>query len=95
MSELSAVTMTELTDTELDVVCGGFLDFGNFVTQTNNPSALNLSVLSVGGATIQTINQGNISLIGKSSRARAHARLIASRQASKSEPFLPDCGLIA
>jgi hypothetical protein len=57
MSELSAVTMTELTDTELDVVCGGFLDFGNVVTQTNNTSALNLSVLSVGGYTIQTINQ--------------------------------------
>jgi hypothetical protein len=62
MSEL--IPMTELSDTELDVVCGGFLDFGNVVTQTNNASALNLSILSIGGPTTQTINQGNTSLIG-------------------------------
>jgi hypothetical protein len=58
------IPMTELTDKELDAVCGGFLDFGNTVLQTNNATATNVSVLSLGGETEQNIFQHNTSLIG-------------------------------
>jgi hypothetical protein len=63
MSEL--ITMTELTNTELDAVCGGVLDFGNAVTQLNSASNFNMNVLGVqAGDTHQTILQGNAALIG-------------------------------
>jgi hypothetical protein len=64
MSEL--ITMTELTDTELDAVCGGFLNFnwGNTVSQSNSAENFSMPVLSfVGGATTQTISQTNSSNI--------------------------------
>jgi hypothetical protein len=64
MSELSAVLMTELTDMELDAVCGGFLDFGNPVIQINTGLNLNLAVLSASGPVAQAIGQGNTGLIG-------------------------------
>jgi hypothetical protein len=63
MSEL--IPMTELTDTELDAVCGGFLDFGNTVLQSNSATNTNVNVLSVQvGETEQSISQHNTSLIG-------------------------------
>ena len=41
MRQLTEMPMTELSDTELDAVSGGFLDFGNIITQTNiNTSAI-------------------------------------------------------
>jgi hypothetical protein len=58
------IPMTELTDTELDVVCGGIFDFGNVVTQSNSAQNLNLTVLGLGGPTVQVISQHNTSLIG-------------------------------
>jgi hypothetical protein len=64
MSEPSAVTMTELTNTELDAVCGGLLDFGNPVIQINTGLNLNLAVLSATGPVAQAIGQGNAGLIG-------------------------------
>jgi hypothetical protein len=62
MSEL--ITMTELTDTELDAVCGGVLDFGNVITQINTGLNLNINVLSFGGSSGQSILQGNGGLVG-------------------------------
>jgi hypothetical protein len=62
MSELSAVAM--LTDSELDAVCGGVLDFGNAITQINTGLNLNISVLSLGGSGGQGILQGNAGLLG-------------------------------
>jgi hypothetical protein len=62
MSEL--IPMTELIDNELDAVCGGIFDFGNVVTQSNNAQNLNLTVLGLGGSTVQVISQHNTSLIG-------------------------------
>jgi len=62
MSEL--IPMTELTDTELDAVCGGIFDFGNGVWQQNNATNTNLTVLGLGGETEQNIGQANVSLIG-------------------------------
>jgi hypothetical protein len=57
--------LTELTDTELDTVCGSILNgFGNIVTQVNNATqvgvAVNLSglVTNVG----QILGQANLSL---------------------------------
>jgi bacteriocin-like protein len=64
MSELSAVAMAELTDTELDAVSGGFLDFGNPVIQINTGLNLNLGVLSASGPVFQGIGQGNAGLLG-------------------------------
>jgi hypothetical protein len=64
MSEPSVVTMTELTNTELDAVCGGLLDFGNPVIQINTGLNLNLGVLSASGPVTQLIGQGNAGLIG-------------------------------
>jgi hypothetical protein len=62
MSEL--VAMTELTDTELDAVCGGALDFGNVITQINTGLNLNINVLSFGTSAEQGISQGNAGLVG-------------------------------
>jgi hypothetical protein len=62
MSEL--IPMTELTDTELDAVCGGILDFGNVVPQNNSATNSAVTVLGVSGLTAQAIGQQNVSLIG-------------------------------
>jgi hypothetical protein len=64
MSGLSVVAMTELTDTELDAVSAGFLDFGNPVIQVNTGLNLNLAVLSATGPVAQWIGQGNAGLVG-------------------------------
>jgi hypothetical protein len=57
--------MSELIDTELDAVCGGILDFGNTVWQSNNATNTSVNVLSFqGGETEQSISQNNTSLIG-------------------------------
>jgi hypothetical protein len=62
MSKL--IPMTELTDNELDAVCGGLFDFGNAVWQNNSAQNINVGVLSLGGETEQSIQQSNTSLIG-------------------------------
>jgi hypothetical protein len=67
MSEL--IPMTELTDTELDAVCGGILDFGNVIAQNNTATNTALTVLGVSGATVQAIGQTNTSLIGSAALA--------------------------
>ena len=59
MSEL-----IQLTDTELDAVCGGILDFANVVAQANHATNTSANVLSVTGETEQNVFQANTSLIG-------------------------------
>ena len=47
----------ELSDTELDAVCGGFFNFGNIVTQTNVATQVGIAV---GGISVFTGgNAGN------------------------------------
>ena len=64
--------MRELTDTELDAVCGGFFDFGNIVTQTNIATQVGVAVGGVSGITggnagnatvAQLLAQANVSSI--------------------------------
>jgi hypothetical protein len=52
--------MRELTDTELDAVCGGFFDFGNIVTQTNIATQVGVAVGGISGIT--GANAGNASV---------------------------------
>ena len=47
--------MTELSDTELDAVSGGFFDFGNSVWQSNTAANVNVSLLSAVGQFIQAV----------------------------------------
>jgi hypothetical protein len=59
------IPMSELTDTELDAVCGGLLNF-NFaspVTQVNTASQVGVSV-GLGGlsAVLQSIRQANVNI---------------------------------
>jgi hypothetical protein len=56
--------LTELTDTELDAVCGGILNgFGNFVTQLNNATQVGVAIGGIGGLTnvAQILGQANFS----------------------------------
>jgi hypothetical protein len=62
MSEL--IPMTELTDTELEAVCGGLFDFGNVVPQTNTANQTAVNAFTVGSEIEQTAFQHNTSLIG-------------------------------
>ena len=64
--------MRELTDTELDAVCGGFFDFGNIVTQTNIATQVGVAVGGISGITggnagnatvAQLLAQANVSSI--------------------------------
>ena len=64
MTELSTIALTELTDTELDAVCGGVLNFGNPITQINTGLNLNINVLSFGTSATQGIGQENAGLVG-------------------------------
>ena len=43
--------MRELTDTELDAVCGGFFNFGNIVTQTNIATQVGVAIGGISGIT--------------------------------------------
>ena len=52
--------MRELTDTELDAVCGGFLNFGSLVTQTNIATQVGVAVGGISGLTGG--NAGNASV---------------------------------
>lgn len=59
------IAMSELTDTELDAVCGGLLNF-NFaspVIQTNTASQVGVAV-NLGGfaAVLQSIRQANVNI---------------------------------
>jgi bacteriocin-like protein len=60
MRQLTEMPMTELSDTELDAVSGGFFDFGNIVTQTN--VGVNIA-LALGALVQQVIGQSNSSNI--------------------------------
>ncbi len=63
MSEL--ITMTELTDTELDAVCGGsILDWGNAISQSNSANQTVMNVLGFSGNTTQNLTQTNVAHIG-------------------------------
>jgi len=62
----------ELSDTELDAVCGGFFDFGNTVTQLNSAQQVGAAVgghsfLTFGNAgnaaVAQVLGQANLSNI--------------------------------
>ena len=64
--------MRELTDTELDAVCGVFFDFGNIVTQTNIATQVGVAVGGISGITggnagnatvAQLLAQANVSSI--------------------------------
>ena len=64
--------MRELTDTELDAVCGGFFDFGNIVSQTNIATQVGVAVGGISGITggnagnatvAQLLAQANVSSI--------------------------------
>jgi hypothetical protein len=56
--EFTEIPMRELTETELDAVCGGLFDFGNTLVQTN--TAVNIGVGVLGGSLTQLIGQSNI-----------------------------------
>jgi len=61
---ITEMSMHELTDAELDVVSGGFFDFGNNVFQTNLVLAqVGVQLGAVGSNLLQTIAQGNNSNI--------------------------------
>lgn len=60
MRQLTEMPMTELSDTELDAVSGGFLDFGNIITQTNIGVNVALGLGSVIQQLIGQTNSGNI-----------------------------------
>jgi len=62
----------ELTDKELDTVCGGFLHFGNIVTQTNTATQVGVAIGGLSGLTggnagnatvAQLLGQGNFNFI--------------------------------
>ena len=64
--------MRELTDTELDAVCGGFFNFGNVVTQTNIATQVGVAIGGISGITggnagnatvAQLLGQANFSFI--------------------------------
>ena len=52
--------ITELSDTELEAVSGGFLDFRNRVWQSNTAANVNVSLLSAVGQLILQSNSSNI-----------------------------------
>ena len=60
------IAMSELTDTELDAVCGGFLNFnfGSPVTQTNVSTKVGVALVGLGGlaAVLQSNRQANINI---------------------------------
>ena len=56
--------MSELTDMELDIVCGGLLDFGNTVVQANTAVQVGLGFGGSGdlsGNLTQLLGQANLS----------------------------------
>jgi hypothetical protein len=60
------IAMSELTDTELDAVCGGLLNFnfGSPVTQTNVSTQVGVALVGLGGlaAVLQSNRQANINI---------------------------------
>jgi bacteriocin-like protein len=60
MRQLTEMPMTELSDTELDTVSGGFFDFGNLVAQANTAANVNVSALSLVQQVIGQSNSSNI-----------------------------------
>jgi hypothetical protein len=64
MTPVREIPMSELTDTELDAVCGGILNFGNIVTQTNTAVQVGVGIGGLGGLTsvAQFLGQANFSL---------------------------------
>ena len=60
MRELIEISMTELTDTELDAVGGGAFDFLNNLVQVNTGVQVGVAL---GGALAQLLGQSNFSII--------------------------------
>ena len=54
--------MRELTDTELDAVCGGVWNFGNIVTQTNVATQIGVAV---GGTSFFTGGNAGNAAVGQ------------------------------
>jgi len=52
----------ELSDTELDAVCGGFFDFGNIVTQVNLATQIGVAI---GGISIGTGGNAGNAAVGQ------------------------------
>jgi hypothetical protein len=60
--EFTEIPMRELTETELDAVCGGLFDFGNTLVQTN--TAVNIGLVGlIGGSLTQAIVQSQVAAI--------------------------------
>jgi hypothetical protein len=56
------IPVSELTDTELDAVCGGLANFFNSITQTNVAVPIGVAVGGLGGAAVlQSVGQLNFS----------------------------------
>jgi hypothetical protein len=53
--------MSELTDAELDAVCGGVFNLGNIITQTNTAVQVGLSFGGGLNSVAQLIGQANYS----------------------------------
>ena len=64
---LTETSMSELTDMELDAVCGGFLNFTNsfnHLVQTNNAVQVGVAFGTGGGGNLQQwLRQSNFSII--------------------------------
>ena len=58
---MTQLPMIELRDTELDAVCGGILNLGNFVTQANTGVQVGLAFGGLSNAVAQLLGQTNTS----------------------------------
>jgi hypothetical protein len=59
--EFAERSMNELTDAELDAVCGGIFNLGNIVTQTNTAVQVGLPFCGGLNSVAQLIGQANYS----------------------------------
>jgi hypothetical protein len=59
--EFTEHSMSELTDAQLDAVCGGVFNLGNFITQTNTAVQVGLAFGGALNSVGQLIGQANYS----------------------------------
>jgi hypothetical protein len=59
--EFTEHSMSELTDAELDAVCGGVFNLGNIITQTNTAVQVGLAFGGALNSVGQLIGQANYS----------------------------------
>jgi hypothetical protein len=60
--EFTEIPMRELTETELDAVCGGLFNFGSIASIVQANTAVNVG-LAFGGSVAQLIGQSNIAAV--------------------------------